>query len=280
MTGSLWRNLPGPDGFTAHRMGRDGPPIVLVHGIEDRFDSWDCLAAALSADFQVTAFDMPWRTGNDYQWCDQATPGQWLRRFLEQHNLEDAFMVAHSFGGLAALELIAARREPAATLLIAPAYCTRTEAEHHATPDALMHALRVTMTEAINLRLGTRQAMTPQMRSRIRVHTLAEVVPRAFPTLVRCILADRYGGLAEATRPVEIVISRDDPTLSPGASVELGSLSPHMTLRHLPGTTHSLHRTDWQLVHADAHRLFTITAPAVPHRPSIPNHYAKEPVHV
>jgi pimeloyl-ACP methyl ester carboxylesterase len=95
----------------AHRIGGDGPPVVLIHGSWDDHRSWDEVAARLRATCRVLAYD---RRGHS---ASTAPPGQGrigedvedAAALLERHGLAPASVVGHSYGASVAL-LLAVRR--------------------------------------------------------------------------------------------------------------------------------------------------------------------------
>ena len=100
-----------------------GPLIVLAHGLEDRWNSWIPMVAALDPGWRMVALDLPWRSGNDYRWHHRSS-AQWLDEALEQVGERPDVLIAHSYGANAALNLLCELdpRPVPALLLICPLY--------------------------------------------------------------------------------------------------------------------------------------------------------------
>ena len=115
------------DGVTA-RYRSEGPedaqPIVMVHGFSSSLETWDALAADLSADYRVIRVDLPGHglTGPDpqarYTNDDTVT---FLENFIAATGLENPVLVGNSLGGLVSWRLAAKTPDAVSGLvLIAP----------------------------------------------------------------------------------------------------------------------------------------------------------------
>ena len=92
---------------------KNGPPLLLIHGISGRWQDWEGVSEAFSADWQVFAVDLrghgksTW-TPEGYHWRlyseDQV-------EFLERVVGEPAHVIGHSLGGVTALGLNALRSD-------------------------------------------------------------------------------------------------------------------------------------------------------------------------
>lgn len=274
---SGWTRLPDRGPVPAYRMGNGGPDVVLVHGMEDRFDTWTEVATALAHVARVTAFDLPWRPRSDYEWFAGSSPGECLEHALDAHGLVGAFVLAHSFGAWATLEALGRGVDLAAVVLVAPLYCTADEAADPATVDAIRSALQGTVAEEIGLRMVDRPCSGSEVEAHIVAMTSEDALARALPAIVSCMRRSPTLRLPALTTRVRIVASRDDPSMSPRATAEIAVISPYLSVRAVPGEAHALHRTQPTLLLTEAAATFGLAvsvassapadaSPPLPHR--------------
>jgi pimeloyl-ACP methyl ester carboxylesterase len=90
-----------------HRAG-SGEPLVLVHGIGSRWQVWAPVLAALEAERDVLAVDLPGFGRSPVLDGDDATPAAHARAvagFLDALGIERAHVAGNSLGGWVGLEL-------------------------------------------------------------------------------------------------------------------------------------------------------------------------------
>jgi pimeloyl-ACP methyl ester carboxylesterase len=209
-----------------------GPTLVFVHGLEDGWQSWQPVAAQLADGPPAVALDLPWRSGNNYQWRRLGTPASWLARALSQLPASDLIVVAHSFGATATLEVLADSARPVrAALLIAPIYRAEKMPLTWTTFDAARREFDDIIAEGIRSRLGDRHLTLDAGTLRAMASKLADRIgPVAFTVLFNEFAACREVRLAEATAHCEILGGPTDPCVTNGGAAALASAIPFARL--------------------------------------------------
>lgn len=101
------------------RLG-SGPPLICLHGYPDNLQIWSELAAALSVEYQVIAFDWP-GMGQSEPWPGGATPEHLAGRLLvllDDWGLSRASFLGMDMGGQPALVFAAKYPQRTASLVI------------------------------------------------------------------------------------------------------------------------------------------------------------------
>ncbi len=94
--------------MTLHHVRRGaGPPLVLVHGIGSQWRIWEPVIAALAADFEVVAIDLPGfgRSAHDGTGPSVEAQAARVAAFFGELRLERPHVAGNSMGGAIALEL-------------------------------------------------------------------------------------------------------------------------------------------------------------------------------
>lgn len=220
--------------------GTTGPDVVLVHGLEDRPETWTPVAQRLATTCRVTALEMPWLVGSQHTWLTQGTPGAWLSARLEETGLTEAHLVGHSFGGHAVLAHLASGATNPSALLLAPLHRTRQELSLPDSARRVEHSLGDTVIEGLHQRLGTRRKdIDPETLDLMGSSLTRDVVRRALPTLMTCLLNPPVDPAANHT-PTRVLVRDGDPSLSRRAAAELGT-APNTTVLEFAGDGHFLH---------------------------------------
>lgn len=220
--------------------GTNGPDVVLVHGLEDRPETWTLVAEGLARTCRVTAFEMPWRVGSQYTWLQEGSPQAWLSSRLEQTGLGHAHLVGHSFGGHAVLGHLAAGGSNPSALLVAPLYRTQVELALPDSTERIRQALRNTVIEGLHLRLGPRlHTIDPDDLAQMGKSLSRDVIERALSALVTCLVRLPINPVL-IRRPTRVLVRDGDPSLSSSAATEL-SRALNTTVLQLAGDGHFLH---------------------------------------
>lgn len=226
------------------RCGDTGPDVVLVHGLEDRPETWTPLAERLVGRARLTAVEMPWLVGNRYGWLDAGSPRQWLSRTLDELGLGHALLVGHSFGGHAVLRHVTDGGASRGAVLVAPLYRTGDELARPDSQQLVEASLVDTVVEGLHLRLGDRREVLQQEDLSLMGASLSkDVVERAMPALMTSLLAPPAIDPAAVTVPLRVVVRDGDPSLSPAAAASLRR-APDTTVLELEGDGHFLHLID------------------------------------
>jgi pimeloyl-ACP methyl ester carboxylesterase len=233
-----WQRLRARGELVAWSLG-EGPVLVAAHGIEDGWRGWTPVAERLADRYRVIALDLPWRSGNDYRWHAEATPGEWLARALDLVGEPAHAMLSHSFGATATLELLAKGHRPTAAALVAPFYRTpHMVAEHVREPSRA--ALRTTIRTGLRLRMGTRQVeqeVLDIMERGLEDH----LMPTVFPVFFDYFTDSGDLDLSAVDVPVLVLAGTTDPSLSPDRAAALGAALPAATVRTHEHYTHFCH---------------------------------------
>lgn len=192
----------------AHRLAAgdpDGPRVALVHGMEDGWQSWRPLAGALPRSWRVTAYDVPWRAGNDYRWRRGGTAGEWARRLIDR---PADLVIAHSFGAAAVLEALAHR--PAlpvrAVALLAPVVRPPGLPLSWETFDRARAEFAVVIRDAVLVHLGSRACrVDEELRADMTDKMLHRIGPLGFLTLVEQFAATGDLPLHDVRGPVLVL---------------------------------------------------------------------------
>ena len=115
---------PKAAGGVRYRVGGEGEPLLLVHGLGGSGDNWVEVLPELVRRHRVIVVDLPGHAGSASLPAG-ATVGDFassVAGVLEAEQVESALVAGHSFGGLVALRLAHARPELVrGLLLVAPA---------------------------------------------------------------------------------------------------------------------------------------------------------------
>ena len=120
MTSTTLPRFKSADGIAYHQSG-DGIPVVLIHGVGLRSESWYQQIDALKQNFSVFAVDMPGHGESDLM--PETEPKLYdftekLAKFIIDEVKQPAIIIGHSMGGLITLSL--AKEYPELCLAIVP----------------------------------------------------------------------------------------------------------------------------------------------------------------
>lgn len=205
-----------------------GTQLVLAHGLEDSWTSWQPMAGELDPDWRLVALDLPWRPGNDYRWLTRSA-GDWLGDALDLLDARPDVLVAHSFGANATLNLLCAldpRPGPVAALV-----CPMYRQPKYPVTWRMFDRARTTFVEHIReglrARLGDRLAVVePAVLETMMDMALDRVGPSGFLTVFQQFIASSDLTLEEIVVPTLLVAGGADPTLSRNGANALASRIP------------------------------------------------------
>lgn len=234
-----------------HRLGTQTPSshaLVFIHGLEDDWRSFTPVVPHL-AGFDVYSVDLPWRSGNTYEWRWDTSPSGWVSAALHQLPHEQISVVGHSFGANALLEHLARDPNPrvrSATLAM-PFY--RPAGSHvswrafEVSRDVFAQQIR----SGIHYRMGDRAAsVRGDILEGMFAKTAERIGPIGFLAVFEQYVASGYLPLAEVTVPTLVLTGERDVGHS---SRELDALTSALacpTLRCEPDFDHFCHLTHAQ----------------------------------
>jgi pimeloyl-ACP methyl ester carboxylesterase len=115
------RSLVFRDCHVRYRVGGDGPPAVLVHGLGGAATNWSCLARLLGRRFRVIVPDLP-----GHGRSEPLRGAHGLSSFadavaacLDREEASEAAIVGHSLGGAVAIRLALTRPADVSALVLA-----------------------------------------------------------------------------------------------------------------------------------------------------------------
>jgi pimeloyl-ACP methyl ester carboxylesterase len=246
----------------AHIAG-DGPAVVLLHGQPGSHRDWRRVTKRLSRTHRVFAVD---RAG--YGDASREQPGGFadnadeLVRLLDEHGIDRATVVGHSWGGGAALSFAQRHPERVAALVLVAAAGT---SDALSAGDAFLGLPVVGPLVALGmiryvaprfagtwLRMsGSRLSPAHSAESAAEVRTWRRRPPwRAFLAEQRAMLREAPGlgeHLGDVTAPTTVVIGERDRVVRPHVGESLAAAIPGSHIRRVPGAGHLL-----PLEHPDA----------------------------
>ncbi|MDQ1710884.1 MAG: hypothetical protein QOE45_334 [Frankiaceae bacterium] len=246
----------------AHIAG-DGPAVVLLHGQPGSHRDWRRVTTRLSRTHRVFAVD---RSG--YGDAAREEPGGFaanaddLVRLLDEHGIDRATVVGHSWGGGAALSFAQRHPERVAALVLVAAAGT---SDALSVGDAFLGLPVVGPLVALGmfryvaprfartwLRLsGSRLSPAHSAESAAEVRAWrGRPMWRTFLAEQRAMLREAAGvaeHLGDVTAPTTVVIGDRDRVVRPRVGESLAAAIPGAHVRHVPGGGHLL-----PLEHPDA----------------------------
>ncbi|SCF03819.1 Pimeloyl-ACP methyl ester carboxylesterase [Micromonospora viridifaciens] len=202
-----------------HRGPGSGPALVLAHGLEDSWHTWQPFVDALRGDLPFTpyALDLPWRAGARYGWVHHTVPVALLRQALALLPEPPALLVGHSFGANAVLELLAEANRPAieGVVLIAPYFRPPDDPVDWRLFDRELARFRAVIGEGVRLKLGERRhTLDPDLVDTIVAKTLDRVGPLGFVALLRQFITTSDLELDTVTVPTLVISGAADAALA------------------------------------------------------------------
>jgi pimeloyl-ACP methyl ester carboxylesterase len=229
-----------------HTLGEgdpEAPLIAFAHGLEDTWQSWRPLAARLGPGPRLVALDLPWRAGNDYRWR-RRVPADWLRTGLAGLDRSPDVLVAHSFGGNAALQLLCGG-EPLtghAVALICPLYRPPGRPVTWELFDRSRETFVQHIHDGLRVRMGSRAArIDGELLAAMTELAIERVGPAGFLTVFEQYLATADLALDAVDRPVAVLAGGADPTLLPRSAAALAAGMPGARLHLRDDYDHFCH---------------------------------------
>ena len=230
------------------------PPLVLVHGIGSRAESWWSVLGPLAERFHVYAVDLrghggSGKPGAGYLLDDYAAD---LGALLDALGLERPFVLGHSLGAMTTM-LWAVQQPGRAARIVLEDPPLRTEPAILDAFDGWMQ-LNAAPLEAVAFWYQSEHPDWSWEECRRRAESITSTHPAVFAELRAAseeALAQpgpgrdpRLDALAAIDAPTLLV--RGDPDLGsmvgPDDVAEIAAAAPQVVVRRIPGTGHSIHR--------------------------------------
>ena len=230
------------------------PPLVLVHGIGSRAESWWPVLGPLAERFHVYAVDLrghggSGKPGAGYLLDDYAAD---LGALLDALGLERPFVLGHSLGAMTTM-LWAVQQPGRAARIVLEDPPLRTEPAILDAFDGWMQ-LNAAPLEAVAFWYQSEHPDWSWEECRRRAESITSTHPAVFAELRAAseeALAQpgpgrgpRLDALAAIDAPTLLV--RGDPDLGsmvgPDDVAEIAAAAPQVVVRRIPGTGHSIHR--------------------------------------
>ena len=230
------------------------PPLVLVHGIGSRAESWWPVLGPLAERFHVYAVDLrghggSGKPGAGYLLDDYAAD---LGALLDALGLERPFVLGHSLGAMTTM-LWAVQQPGRAARIVLEDPPLRTEPAILDAFDGWMQ-LNAAPPEAVAAWYQSEHPDWSWEECRRRAESITSTHPAVFAELRAAseeALAQpgpgrdpRLDALAAIDAPTLLV--RGDPDLGsmvgPDDVAEIAAAAPQVVVRRIPGTGHSIHR--------------------------------------
>lgn len=209
---------------------REGHPggrrVLLAHGLEDGWASWQPLVDRLDPSWNVRALDLPWRAGTDYRWRSQGSATDWLAANLRGEPVQ--LLIAHSYGATAALELMAAGSLSGVdAVLICPLYRPPEIPVSWQMLDQARISFEAHIRDGVRARMGERaQVVGAAVLEAMMARTVQRVGPTGLLTVFDRFTASADIPLARVRQRTLVVAGGHDPTLSRRAATRLGEQLP------------------------------------------------------
>lgn len=240
-----------PTGDTFALVAGSGRPVVLVPGTNFSTAVWLDVVAAVAAEHQVVAVDVPGQPGlsaGDRPEHARVAYGDWLRAVIQHLGISEPVVVGHSLGGLIALAGVVGSASVAALVLFNPAGLTRLRV----TPGVLRSTLPWLVRPSAVTARGLLSVLTTAPIPDHLTAWLALVGSHVRTSLAPAPLPDAT--LARIAVPVGVYAAARDPFLPP-ASLRRGAAKlPGSRFTAVPGAGHLLPHEQPSLV-VDAVRI-------------------------
>lgn len=98
----------------------EGPPMLVLHGLFGSLSNWNWHARKWAADFAVYTLDIRNHGASPHdEQMDYDVMAEDLRRFMDDHGMDDCLLLGHSMGGKAAMQFALRYPERVRALVVA-----------------------------------------------------------------------------------------------------------------------------------------------------------------
>ena len=243
-----------------HRTGGGGTPVVLMHGITDSGSCWSRLARDLEAGHDVLMPDARGHGGS-------AHPGSYsfsehvgdLVGMLEWSDLAPVVLVGHSMSGPHTAAVTAARPDLVrALVLVDPHWPLHPESPTDYDLDGWRAGIAADNTRSLDelLAIGRRDNPTwTEEDLEPWAHAKQTVDPEVVTWLHSSQDINRWRDILQQIRCPTLLVTGDaevdaNVTVRAEGVEQAQELCPSMTVAHVPGAGHSIHRDQYSRFHS------------------------------
>jgi pimeloyl-ACP methyl ester carboxylesterase len=221
-----------------------GSSIVLVHGLEESWETWTALARRLGGRHRLYALDLPWRAQSSHRWMYRNSSVDLLRSSLALVPQLPHIAVGHSFGANTLLEVLVGGlpRPPRAAALLAPLCRPRSRRIDWAFFDESVDRFRTVMRDGVKAHLSGRVAEPPEpVVEAMLAGILGRVEPGAFLALFALLSRAPELSLSQLGLPALVVNGLHDLSSTPETIRELAGAMPEAHLVQSAEFSHFCH---------------------------------------
>ncbi|MFI6213460.1 alpha/beta fold hydrolase [Nocardia brasiliensis] len=227
------------------------PAMLMLHGIEDSWRTWQPFADRMSDRFRCYAPELPWHAGSDYRWGDRTTAARLIDTAIGMVPGRVSVIVAHSLGAVAVLRWLAAGVHCGvdAVVLLSPFYraepltsplCTF---EH--TLDEINYAARSSMRSLLGARVDSVETDVLDLMVRKFLDRLS---PSGLLGLADIFLSTAGNDLRDNTVPILALSGTDDEGLDGGRAEQFAADVANVRIVRRAGLSHFCHIQHTDLV--------------------------------
>jgi len=238
--GSTHINVSGPD---------DGYPLILLHGAGLSSTAWFTNIAELSANHRVYAVDVIGDAGKSIAQClmeKRNDYAEWLREVFDRLNIEEGYLLGHSYGGWLALNMALAHPDRLRKIvLLAPA----------ASIYPMSFLVNLGLRLPFRIRLPARSmfkmiASKGTVFEETFIHLMEMVTSYCFPaTMFPTVYTDEE--LKQIELPVLLLIGAGEKIYNPKKAIGRAQrLMPDLTAEIIPNVGHTLNMEQPETINA------------------------------
>ncbi|WP_067539253.1 alpha/beta fold hydrolase [Nocardia crassostreae] len=242
------------------------PAMLLLHGIEDSWRTWQPFADRMADRFRCYAPELPWHAGSDYRWGDRTTAAGLIDTAIGLVPGRVSVLVAHSLGAVAVLRWLAASAHSGvdAVVLLSPFYRAAPLTDplrtfEHAI-DEINYAARSSMRSLLGARLDS---VEPDVLDLMVRKFLDRMGPPGLFGLADIFLSTAGNDLRNNTIPIFVLSVAEDEGLDGGRAEQLVADIGNVHLVRRAGLSHFSHVEHTDQVHEQVSEFLSAHLPEI-----------------